>query len=79
MVMLASRAGAVRTSLETLQRQQAAMGLSLRGDISASWKRMEYYLDQAEAALGKGDEAGARRHLEAAERELDRLETFLGR
>jgi len=79
MVMLASRAGAVKTSLETLQRQQSAMGLSLRGDITASWKRMEYYMDQAEAALGKGDPAAARRHMEAAGREVDRLEAFLGR
>jgi len=79
MVKLASRAGAVRGSLENLQRQQAAMGLGLRGDVSASWKRMEYYLDQAEAALSKGDAAAARRHLDAAEREVDQLETFLGR
>ena len=79
MVMLASRAGAVRSSLETLQRQQAAMGLNLRGDILASWKRMEHYMDQAEAALNKRDAAAARRHLEAAEREIDRLESFLGR
>ena len=79
MVMLASRAGAVRSSLETLQRQQAAMGLNLRGDILASWKRMEHYMDQAEAALNKRDAAATRRHLEAAEREIDRLENFLGR
>ena len=79
MVMLASRAGAVRSSLETLQRQQAAMGLNLRGDILASWKRMEHYMDQAEAALNRGEVAAAQRHLEAAEREIDRLENFLGR
>lgn len=79
MVMLASRAGAVRSSLENLQRQQAAMGLGLRGDIAAAWKRMEYYMDQAEAALNKGDAAAAQRHMEAAEREIDRLEAFLGR
>lgn len=79
MVMLASRAVAVRNSLENLQRQQAAMGLGLRGDITASWKRMEYALDQAEAALAKGDAAAARRHMDSAERELDRLESFLGR
>jgi len=77
--MLASRAGAVRSSLETLQRQQAAMGLNLRGDILASWKRMEHYMDQAEAALNRGEVAAAQRHLEAAEREIDRLENFLGR
>ncbi|MGC8793875.1 MAG: protein kinase domain-containing protein [Bryobacteraceae bacterium] len=79
MVRLASRAGAVHSSLENLQRQQAAMGLGLRGDVAAAWKRMEYYMDQAEAALNKGDAAAAQRHLDAAERELDRLETFLGR
>ncbi len=79
MVMLASRAGAVRSTLENLQRQQAAMGLGLRGDMAAAWKRMEYYMDQAEAALNRGDVSAAQRHMDAAEREIDRLEAFLGR
>ncbi len=79
MAMLASRAVAVRSSLENLQRRQAEMGLGLRGDIAAAWKRMEYYMDQAEAALHKSDVSTAQRHMDAAEREIDRLEAFLGR
>ncbi|MCS7314247.1 MAG: protein kinase [Bryobacterales bacterium] len=79
MVVLASRAGAVRATLENLQRQQAAMGLGLRGDMTAAWKRMEHYMDQAEAALSKGDVAAAERHMDAAEKEIERLEAFLGR
>lgn len=51
----------------------------MRTDISASWKRMEYLLDEAEADLKAGDVPGARRNLDLAEREADRLDQFLGR
>jgi len=77
--MLAARANAVRGSLQNLEQQQRGMGLGLRGDISSSWKRMEFLLDEAEAALKRQDPAAARRNLENAERETDKLEQFLGR
>lgn len=75
---LASRVNAVRTSLSNLQRSQQAQGLGLRGDITASQSRMEYQMDQAEGAVKAGDPAAARRSLDAAEREVDKLENFLG-
>jgi len=79
MVFLASRANALRTSLQNLEQQQRASGLSLRGDISASWKRMEFLLDEAEAGLKARDPNAAKRNLDLAEREVDRLDQFLGR
>ena len=77
--MLASRAGAVSSSLQNLQQAQQRSGLGLRGDISASWKRMEHYMDQAEAAISAKDPALAQEHMESAEREIQTLEKFLGR
>ena len=77
--MLASRAGAVSTSLQNLQQAQQRSGLGLRGDISASWKRMEHYMDQAEAAIAAKDPDLAKEHMESAEREIQTLEKFLGR
>ena len=77
--MLASRAGAVSTSLQSLQQQQQRSGYNLRGDISSSWKRMEHYVDQVDAALAAKDPDAARENMESAERELATLEKFLGR
>jgi eukaryotic-like serine/threonine-protein kinase len=77
--LLAARSNAVRGTLQNLEQQQRSQGLGLRGDISASWKRMEFLLDEAEAALKRQDLAAAKRNLENAERETDKLEQFLGR
>jgi len=57
----------------------AQRGLWYARDISASWKRLEYLLDQAEGAIKRQDLAAARRNLNLAERETDKLEQFLGR
>ena len=78
-MLLGARANAARASLSNLQRSQQAQGLGLRGDISATASRMEYQMDQAESAIKAGDPAAARRSLDAAERELDKLDNFLGR
>jgi serine/threonine-protein kinase len=77
--MLASRAGAVSGSLQNLQAEQKRSGFGLRGDITASWKRMEHYMDQVEAAISAKDPDTAREHMESAEREITTLEKFLGR
>ena len=76
---LSGRASSVVASLGTLQRQQAAQGLGLRGDIVASQQRMQTYLSKAEAALLAKDAAGARKYLDLAAAEVERLEKFLGR
>ncbi len=77
-VLLATRATAAKGSIENLRRRQEASGLGLRADIAAGLQRMEYYLDECEAALKKGDAAAGKKNLDAAERETSKLEGFLG-
>ena len=77
--MLASRAGTVTARLQDLQEEQRRAGYGLRGDIAASWKRLEHYMDQAEDALSAKNPDAARTNMENAERELGTLEKFLGR
>ena len=76
--MLATRVGAVNTSLDNLQRSQASQGFGLRGDIVASRKRMELLMDQTENSINRGNAAAAKKNLAAAEAEVEKLETFLG-
>ncbi len=78
LMLLGIRAGAVKTSLANLQREQSRQGLGLRADIAASAQRMEYYLDETEAALKRGDPAAAKKNLDAGERVVSKLESFLG-
>jgi hypothetical protein len=78
-MLMGARIGAVKTSLDTLRREQARQGFSLRGDIVAKQQRIEYLMDEAESALKSGDPDTARGHLDMAERVLGELETFLGR
>jgi serine/threonine-protein kinase len=73
------RAAGIRTSLETLQRSQAASGLNLRGDMQAAANLMNSYLDGADAALNAGDVAQAKSFLEKAEPQVQKLEKFLNR
>jgi hypothetical protein len=79
LMLLAARVNAAQASLNRLKQEQARMGLGLRGDIAASAQRVEFYMDEAEAAIKRGDAAAAKRHLENADRETARLEKFLGR
>jgi serine/threonine-protein kinase len=78
LMLLGIRAGAVKTSLANLQREQSRQGLGLRADIAASAQRMEYYLDETEAALKRGDTAAAKKNLDAGERVVSKIESFLG-
>ncbi len=79
LMLMATRVGPVRRSIDTLRRSQEASGLSLRTDIAAAEQRLVYYLDEAETALNSGDAAGGKKYLGLAERELGKLEQFLGR
>jgi eukaryotic-like serine/threonine-protein kinase len=76
---LSSRASAVNASLDTLQKQQEAQGLGLRGDIVASQQRMEAYLQKAQAAIQAQDTTVARKYLDLAAVEVEKIEKFLGR
>jgi hypothetical protein len=77
-VMLGTRANSVRASLRSLEQQQARSGLGLRADMATARQRLEYQMDEAENALKSNDGPRARKTLAAAERELEKLENFLG-
>jgi eukaryotic-like serine/threonine-protein kinase len=76
---ISSRAAAIDASLSTLQRQQAAQGYGLRGDMVAAQARMQTNLAHAEAALQQQDGAKAKDYLDKAEADAETLERFLGR
>jgi serine/threonine-protein kinase len=76
--LLSIRAGTVRSSLDGLRKAQARTGLGLRADMAASAQRMDYLLNEADTALQRGDAAAGQRNLDLAEREVSKLETFLG-
>ena len=77
-VSIGSRANALGTALKNLENQQRAQGVGMRMDISTAWRRMEALLDDAEASLKGGNAERAKKNLDAAEREADKLDKFLG-
>jgi hypothetical protein len=79
MVQLGARANAAKTSVERLRNEQSASGLGLRQDITASLSRMEAYMDAADRAAQSGNPASARKSLDQAEREIEKLEAFFGK
>jgi hypothetical protein len=76
---LSGRETAIDASLDSLQRQQNAQGLQLRGDIVAAQARLRTYLGKAMAALQAQDLKSAKKYLAMAEPEAEKIETFLGR
>jgi serine/threonine-protein kinase len=78
-MMLSTRAGGVRSSLATMQRSQAASGLNLRGDMQNASSMMSSYLEGANSALNASDLASAKSFMDKAERQIEKLEKFLGR
>jgi hypothetical protein len=77
LILMATRIGAVNSGLDVLIREQARSGLSLRGDMTAARQRMEFRMDQAEAALQSGDPDAAKKQLDFAQTDLEKLERFL--
>jgi hypothetical protein len=76
--LLSIRVGTVKSSLDGLRQAQARTGLGLRADMAASEQRMDYLMNEADAALQRGDAAATRRNLDLAEKEVSKLEKFLG-
>jgi serine/threonine-protein kinase len=76
---LSAREAAVNSSLENLQRQQAAQGVGLRGDMTAAQERMKIHVAKAQEALQDRDVERAHRQADQAEADLEKLEKFLGR
>jgi hypothetical protein len=78
-MMLGTRAGAVRNSLATMQRSQSSGGLNLRGDMQEASSMMTSYLEGANSAINAGDLNSAKGYMDKAERQIEKLEKFLGR
>jgi serine/threonine-protein kinase len=76
--LLSIRVGTVKSSLDGLRKAQARTGLGLRADMAASAQRMDYLMNEADAALQRGDAAATQRNLDLAEKEVSKLENFLG-
>ena len=76
--LLSIRVGTVKSSLDGLRKAQARTGLGLRADMAASAQRMDYLMNEADAALQRGDAAATQRNLDLAEKEVSKLEKFLG-
>ncbi len=76
---LTARAAAVNSSLDNLQRQQAAAGYGLRGDIAGRQGSMKVNLAKAQDAIGRNDLERAKRYAAAASADVEALERFLGR
>lgn len=74
-----SRATAVSDSLDNMRRQLGSQGLSLRGDIASAQEMMKTNLDKAQQALQNHDTKNARRYLNIAQAQLEKIEKFLGR
>jgi len=76
---LGARAEAARSGVQQLRSQQQAQGLDIRGDILASMSRMDSFLTEADRAIGQNDLQTANDYMDRADKEVSRLETFLGR
>jgi serine/threonine-protein kinase len=79
MTPLGARASAVKDSVEHLRQQQERAGFSIRQDISASLSSMDQYMGKAEAALNSRNPEAAKKYMDLAEREIEKLEKFFGR
>jgi len=76
---LDSRAAAVESGLDPLEQQMQQSGLGLRGDIVAARSNMRNDLAKAKQALAGADTDRARKYLDLASHEVEKLEEFLGR
>ena len=76
---LNSRAAAVESSMAALEQQMNQSGLGLRGDMVAARANMRNDLAKANQALQGGDIDRARKYLDLAAREVEKLEAFVGR
>lgn len=73
-----SRAAAANSSLDTMSKQMRSQGLNLRGDIVAAQEAMKINIDKANQALQKNDTKNARRYLDMAQANMEKIEKFLG-
>jgi len=76
---LDSRAAAVESTVGTMEQQMHQSGLGMRGDIVESRANLRNDMAKAKQALDSMDTDRARKFLDMANHELDKLEAFTGR
>jgi hypothetical protein len=76
---LESRAAAINSSLDRMQKQQAASGYGLRGDIVSAQASMKLNLQKAQGYMEHGDPVKAKKCADTAATNAETLEQFLGR
>ena len=76
---LDGRAASVESSLDALEQQMHQSGLGLRGDMVAARSNMRTDIAKAKQALNSSDTERARHYLDLAHRDVEKLETLLGR
>jgi serine/threonine-protein kinase len=74
----ASRATAASASIDSMRHQLTSQGLNLRGDIASAQELMKTNLDRAQQALQNHDTKSARRYLNMAQANMEKIEKFLG-
>jgi serine/threonine protein kinase len=73
-----SRATASTQSLDTMRQHLSAQGLNLRGDIVSAQELMNSNLEHARQSLANHDTKSARKYLDMAQAQQDKIEKFLG-
>ncbi len=76
---LSGRAAAINNSLNRMEKQQAASGYGLRGDIVAAQESMLTNLHKAQGYMEHGDPVKAKKYADSAAANAETLEKFLGR
>jgi eukaryotic-like serine/threonine-protein kinase len=76
---LSGRAAAINNSLNRMEKQQAASGYGLRGDIVAAQESMTTNLHKAQSYMEHGDPVKAKKYADSAAANAETLEKFLGR
>jgi hypothetical protein len=79
LAMLGARASSIHTTLQNLQRSQAASGLGMRGDWVQSATLIDSFLRGADDALRAGDAATAHDLMEKGERQIEKMEKALNK
>ena len=79
MARLSARAISVRTTLQNLQRSQAASGLGMRSDWVQASSLMDTFFQGANDALAAGDLPAARELMDKGEQQLLKLEKALNK
>jgi hypothetical protein len=79
LIKLSARATSIHSTLDNLQRRQAASGYGLRGDWLQAASLMDSYLSGSNEALAAGDAATAKDLMEKAEKQVEMLERALNK